>query len=164
MNKEILEQFGITKETILDEIREVALSEFREDLQGEISRLITNGAKDQIKKAIEDIVSTQSAAALDVEFTPIDQWGDAKGPKTTVRDLFFKTCKEWWAQKVDASGKPSSYGSGQTMAEYHAKKLVDEIITGKMNLALAATIAEAKEVLIESLTGSLAQHIKSRIK
>lgn len=163
-----LETLGITREELINRIVEALASDAQENCMAEITKQITAGAKAGIEKAINTVIMDVSAKTWDASFTPVDQWGDVKGPPTTVRDLFTKKCSEWWSLRVNTNGEVSnsSYGrdSLPTMAAWHANKAMKEIVDKEFGHQLGALLTEMKTQLAAAFTREIATLVTKTIK
>jgi hypothetical protein len=165
MNQETLQQLGITKDEVLDRI---VASVLREGLFDEgyetAKREIVKGYKEGIQKAIDQTISATCAEALNTVFQPVNTWGEKTGEPTTVRDMFLKSCQDWWVMKVDSKGNPTrdSYGIRETMVEHHARKAVSEAVNNAMKAELQTVVADAKAKMAAAIGAYISEHIVKR--
>jgi hypothetical protein len=167
MNQETLEQLGITKDEILDRIVANVLHEGLVDEGFQTAkREIVKGYKEGIQKAIDQTISATCAEALNTVFQPVNTWGEKTGEPTTVRDMFLKSCQDWWVMKVDSHGNPSrdSYGSKKTMVQHHAEKAVADAVSGSMKSELIAVVADAKQKMADAIGTYVRDHIAKKIQ
>jgi hypothetical protein len=166
MTPETLEQLGISKEEILNRLTEQILQGgLAEEGFEHAKREILKGYKEGIEKAIHHVISEACAEALTMEFQPVNIWGEKTGAPTTVRDLFVKKCQDWWTQKVDSSGNPTtdSFGNKKTMVQHHAERAVSEIVSGEMKAELSTVVASAKSALAESIGKYIREHVARKL-
>lgn len=165
MTTEQLQQLGITKEEILERITDRILSDgMGEEGFEHAKREIVKGYKEGIEKAINHVISKECAEALTMEFQPVNMWGEKTGQPTTVRDLFVKKCQDWWTQKVDGAGNPTtdSYGR-KTMVQFQVEKAVAEIANNEMKAAMQSVVADAKAALANSIGNYVRDHVAKKI-
>lgn len=166
MTPEQLQQIGITKEEILDRLADRILSDgLSEEGFEHAKRKVLEGYKSGIEKAINHVISEACAEALTMEFQPVNMWGEKTGAPTTVRDLFVKKCQDWWNQKVDSSGNPTtdSYGNKKTMVQHHAEMAVKEIVSRQMNAELSTVVASAKAALAASIGQYIQENVAKKL-
>lgn len=88
----------------------------RKEVNDRLDKIFVSRAQAQIEEAIAQAVNT----SFDREFQRVTTWGEAAGPKTSIRKELEKTIDGYWSAKVDnKTGKPtdSSYAA-VTRAEF----------------------------------------------
>src|SRR5690606_15958780 len=89
----------------------------------------------KIDEKINEVFSTTVQAQLDVAlaeavnnsfdraYIKVTSFGQKEGGKTTIRRELERLIEGYWSEKVDAQGRPSSYGSSITRAEYYMMRI-----------------------------------------
>lgn len=86
------------------------------EVKSRLDKIFIDRAEAQIKAAIDQAVQT----AFDREYQRVTSWGEADGPKTSIRAQIDKVINGYWSEQVNAkTGKPNDgYGDKVTRAEY----------------------------------------------
>ena len=86
------------------------------EVKSRLDKIFIDRAEAQIKAAIDHAVQT----AFDREYQRVTSWGEAEGPKTSIRAQIDKVINGYWSEQVNAkTGKPNDgYGDKVTRAEY----------------------------------------------
>lgn len=160
-----LEQLGITKEDILDRVAGQIVDQLGEDAAQDIRKFVTSKVQENILKTVDALVSNQARAAFETVFQPVDAFGEKVGSPTTLREAFLAKCKQWWTQKVDKEGRPSSgYGADRTMAQHHAGEVVRDLISKEMQKELIPLMGQAHQQLAQAVLNSIADIVNRNFK
>jgi hypothetical protein len=92
-----------------------------------------------LKEALEKIVAS--------EIQPLNVWGEPVGEKTTIKDLLHKKALNYWAEKVDSSGKPSTSYNAKPRSVF----LVGEVVNEEFKKALSDNVKSVVKALHDSL-------------
>lgn len=152
------------KAAIVEKVTEELLSEDRD-----LSSLIAAEVKKRLDKIFIDRAEKQIAAAIDTavdgaferEYQRVTSWGEAEGPKTSIRKELEKSVESYWGMRVDArSGKPteSSYSS-VSRAEY----LMTQICAQDFSDTMKAHAVNVTGALKDGLRTQLAQHMDNML-
>lgn len=138
-----LTELGITREDILDKAAEKLLEEISEDwdIAPEIQRHVCGVLVDSAKGKIDGLLQEALDDLLDIDFTPVDEWGEPirKSP-TTLRQMVKDKALNFLSEKVNKDGKACNYqpvGSrGEWLAEKAAAKAMDYEVKEELKKAV----------------------------
>ena len=123
-----LENCGILREDILEGV----INQIADGLDEQIDRQIRYSIETLIDTRVQEMLEKKISGVVDQylarEFTPVDQWGEPKGPSTSVQDMLARTLTDWWTTKVDREGRPNNYGSDTVRAQYFASKVAKDVL------------------------------------
>lgn len=180
---DILEQVGITKEELIERIVDRALGTTADYSQVDtdrweelplaevVDKKITDAIGSLIKKfeekinaRVDEITSAKVNDLLDKPFQPVDEWGQPKGEKTTVKQIIVKYASDYWDVKVGTDGKPARegvyhYDSLPTRGEMYAQKVVKELFTS----AVERQVKELASTLFEKIPEALGAEINKLV-
>lgn len=135
------------------------------EVKSRLDKIFIDRAEAQIEAAIDNAVQT----AFDREYQRVTSWGEADGPKTSIRAQIDKVITGYWSEQVNAkSGKPDSgYGDKVSRAEFLVTQMCakdfsqqmrnDAIqITGALKDGLRNQMAKVMDEMLSSLF-----HVKS---
>lgn len=125
----------------------------RQEMNKRIDAMFAAGVRERIDEAINEAIRN----GFDREYQRIDQWGEPKGPKTSIRSELAKIVEGYWNTRVDVkSGKPtdSSYHSC-TRAEY----LMTTICAQDLSEAMKTSAINVTGALKDGLRNQLARHM-----
>lgn len=160
-----LEDIGITKEDILQKVSEMLVEELNASARKRIAEFVNDEVKSQVRAQVSAIITDTARKTFDGTFQPVNHFGEKAGEPTTIRDLFVSQAKEWWTLKVDCNGKPTtdSWGNKLTMAQYHAKEAISEIVKGVMVNEFTPLITDAKTQLATAFTKSIQELVVQKL-
>lgn len=149
---------------------DIDLGEIRKDAQQEIVDQLINHLKkcfleDMIKDAKVEIhkrIGGLIEETLSQEFCPVNDWGQPKAEKTTIREMFKENAAKWWNQMVNGKGELKTgfiSSHDKPRYEYLARKLIAEIMENELKKDLENIYKEAKEKLREGLAKALAEQM-----
>lgn len=121
----------------------------RKEVQSRLDKIFVASAEAQIQAAIATAVD----GAFEREYQRVTSWGEAEGPKTSIRKELEKTVDGYWGAKVDPrSGKPtdSNYNS-VTRAEY------------LMTQVCAENFSDAMKQNVQNVTGALKDGLRNQL-
>lgn len=158
INEEDLKAAIVAKAT--DEI-------LRED--DDLTSLIAQEVKKRLDKIFIDRAEAQIATAIDAavagaferEYQRVSSWGEAEGPKTSIRKELEKSVESYWAARVDTrSGKPteSSYSS-VSRAEF----LMTQICAQDFSETMKAHAINVTGALKDGMRNQLAMHMDNML-
>lgn len=125
----------------------------RTEVEKRLNKIFIDRAEAQIAAAIDAAV----AGAFEREYQRVSSWGEAEGPKTSIRKELEKTVETYWGMRVNArSGKPtdSSYDS-VSRAEY----LMTQICADDFSATMKASALNVTGALKDGLRTQLAKHM-----
>lgn len=135
------------------------------EVKSRLDKIFIDRAEAQIEAAIDHAVQI----AFDREYQRVTSWGEADGPKTSIRAQIDKVITGYWSEKVNVkTGKPDSgYGDKVTRAEFLvtqmcAKDFSEQMrqdaiqITGALKDGLRNQMAKVMDEMLSSLF-----HVKS---
>lgn len=97
------------------------------DARGNIDRALRAYANNQVMKTITEKVDVVIQEIVGAPFVPTNRWGEKKGEPVTLRELIAESGKRWFEEKVDAMGRPASYGSSTTRIQWLVTSTVEEV-------------------------------------
>lgn len=112
---------------------------FKETIEAEL--------QNRIKLAIDD--------ALNREYFRTDNFGQRQGESTTIAKQLDRIVSNYWSEKVDGSGKPtsSSYGTTMTRAEYLMSQICAKDFSDQMKQAAISVTAALKDGFRAQMAG-----------
>lgn len=158
----MLNDIGITKEDVIDRAAEKLIDGFDEDYGDLRTQIVLAVKTEMVKRAesqIDSILEASLADLLDTDFQPIDEWGDKKGSKTTLRKLVKEKSMAYLKAKVDENGKESTYRAAETRANWLAKKAAKDAIDYETRKEIEKAVDTAKSEIKQIV----AKHITERI-
>lgn len=119
------------------------------EVKKRLDKIFADRAEAQIQKAIDDAV----VAAFNLEYQRVNNWGEAVGEKTTIKQRLDLTISSYWQAKVDAkTGKASdSSYSSVTRAEY------------LMTTICAQDFTETMKQQVQNITGALKDGLRNQM-
>ncbi len=144
MDLQTLKELGLNINEIQSEIIESASKQVASMIYKEIVEDIRRKTQEMVSKKISETLID----ALNKEYQPVDDYGYIIGEKTSLREQFVKSTKEWWSQKVDTNGKAtnSSYNS-MPRHQYIAKEVIGDVLEKTLKEDLYKLVAESKEMV-----------------
>jgi hypothetical protein len=123
------------------------------EVKSRIDKIFAASAEAQIQSMIADAVKE----SFNHEYQRVTQWGEANGPKTTIRAELEKTVSGYWTAKVDAkTGKPSTSDySSVTRAEY----LMTQVCAEDFMKGMKDAVINVTGALKDGLRNQLAHHM-----
>lgn len=104
-----------------------------DDLSAMVSKLVREKVDKVFVATVNESIAREIDAIViggfDREYQKVTSWGEADGPKTTIRKRFEEITESYWRSDVDPStGKPptSNYGNKCSRAEYLMTKICAE--------------------------------------
>jgi hypothetical protein len=135
------------------------------EVKSRLDKIFIDRAQAQIESAIDQAVQT----AFDREYQRVTTWGEAEGPKTSIRAQIDKVINGYWSEQVNAkTGKPNDgYGDKVTRAEFlmtqmcakdFSKQMRDDAlaVTGALKDGLRNQLAKVMDDMLNGLF-----HVKS---
>lgn len=121
----------------------------RVEINKRIDAMFAAGVRDRINDAINETIRN----GFDREYQRIDQWGEPKGPKTSIRTELAKIVEGYWNTRVEVkSGKPTdSIYNSCTRAEY------------VMTTICAEDFSEAMKTSALNVTGALKDGLRTQL-
>jgi len=163
-----ISELGIGK----DEILNLAATKLADEF-GDSSEIYERAAK-VLRERIEEVVKTRVVATLEAtlssemeklmreKVTPVDIWGEKTGEPTTIRAQLSARALTFWQCKVDASGKPTTYG-GESRAEQIMKKIAQDEFQGALRGSVTEVVTAFKTALTQDMVKKVAEHINHLI-
>lgn len=142
------------REAIIDRAAESILSDWdytsamRADIRDKVDAIFRKKADEEIAAAVTET----TRAAFDREYQRHDGFGDKKGAPTTIRKELERLASDYWAARVDRSGKPAndSYNS-TSRAEWMMAQICGESFSKDMKQHVVNATAQLKDGLREQL-------------
>jgi hypothetical protein len=156
-----LEELGINVEAIQEQVVQAATQQVFEEIIAACKKDIVEEVKKQVNNQISLVVTETVTNTLDNLYQPTSMWGEPEGKPTTLRDAFYNATKEWWDQKLDDRGNPttSSY-SGTKRYYYVAHQVVSDLLAGTLKKDLEKIINDSKEQLKKAIAENIAEAVK----
>lgn len=128
------------------------------EVRSRLDKIFIDHAEAQIQAAIDTAVN----GAFEREYQRVTNWGEAEGPKTSIRKELEKTVDGYWGARVDSrTGKPtdSTYNS-VTRAEY----LMTQICAQDFSDAMKQSATNVTGALKDGLRNQLAKQMDSMLE
>lgn len=153
MNIQMLKDLGITEEKIIAAIVEAAFDQIDvlELAKKQISSQIKAKLDDMADETVGRVLDEEVRSMLSREIVPVDTWGEKCGEPTTIRAALHNRAMNYWDTNVNSDGKPSTYGTGSTRAEFLMRKIGKEAFDN----GIRENASEVVRALRESLSKSL---------
>lgn len=161
--------FEITKEEVLNLAAQKVADEYAadSDLHDTVHKICRDRVKEIVKnglvKKVDEFLVAEMTKILNQQINPVDIWGDRTGAPTTIREQLSKRAQEFWNVRVDAEGKPSSYGG-----EERFKHLFKQIVAKEFGEAVKANcdtiVAGFKKALLVDAVKITTANINRLIK
>ena len=161
-------QYEITKEELLNLAAQKLADDFSHvDVESLVNKMIKERVdeafKNRLNKAIDDFLQSELDKLVDTKITAVDIWGNPIGKPTTIRESLVAKSKDYWDQKVNGEGKPTTYG-GETRATWIINKIVAKEFEDAVKANISGIIQGFKESLRADATKKLDEYIKTLIK
>jgi len=160
--KQVLGQYGEIR-TDDDGNEYVEYSQKRLDaMRKDVGERVNAAVDALVKKVAPDIVND----VLNAEFTPTNEWGEARGKPTTMRALIASYAKAWLEAKVDDNGR-EGYGASRVRLQWIVAKEVEQQFNTKLRaeaekaaeMVKAGLVAKAGELVKDGFTKALAKAV-----
>lgn len=134
-----------------------------EMLETEISRRIDKFLDAKAQTLMEDTLRNEMERLMVREFQPVNQWGEAKGKPTSLREELQRRAEEFWKISVDKNGKPTTYG-GKPRHQHMFEQIAQDQFAEAIKENIEEVIAGFREALRKDSAVMLGQHIERFIK
>lgn len=164
-----LSLLGISKEELIDRIVEAAAAQV---VEHEImEQRIRSEAHRQVETALgrlaEQEIGKVMSKAMDLEFQPLTIWGEAAGPRISIRAMMLERAQKWLTEHVNSRGETdTSYGyeRNPTRAQWYVRRAVEEVVSHHQSEAIKAIIAETTAQIKGALDAALAEVVANRVR
>ena len=156
MNKSTIEDLGIDLEEIKERIVKDAARQIADTVGKGITHNLILNAQNAVNLKVNEVIDE----VLSQTFQPVNTWGEKTGEPTTIRALMEKSVSDWWNEKVDSSGRKSTYGTAMPRAEYFAKQVVAKQVDYNVSSEMKKIIDAGKEKVREAMSKAVAEQIK----
>lgn len=153
---------NIDEATLQDAIVDRAADQIVADMP-DVSGCIRKAVDSRIDKIFRDtaervIASRVEAAindALNREYFKTDSFGQKSGPATTIAKQLERIVTDYWSERVDAKGVPTSnsYGTNMSRAEYIMAQVCAKDFSEQMRLAAVSVTAALKDGFRAQMAG-----------
>jgi hypothetical protein len=111
-------------------------------LDAKVDALFSARADELINAAVNSAIQS----GFDRTYHRVDQFGSKVGEPTTIRAELDKLIGKYWADKVDANGKPAEgYSAKMTRAEYLMTQICAKDFSDQMRQAAVSVTAALKD-------------------
>ncbi|MDX1698982.1 MAG: hypothetical protein R3250_00120 [Melioribacteraceae bacterium] len=164
-----LEDCGILREDILNGIVNKFYDELYDDISHEADRLTREKVDEIVGQKVEEKVNCAIEKRIDElmneQYQPVDCWGQKIRKPTTISEVLKNSFENWWSQKVDSRGNPStSYGSSETRAEYLTKKVASEVLSGALREDFNGMVKASKNEMKKSIANAITKILDKEYK
>jgi hypothetical protein len=128
--------------------------EIRYELEKKLGELVTATMRDKLDAEVGRLIRE----AIDGSIQPTDEFGQPKGPPTTLRGLIVANARAWFDEKVNDHGDRSQYGN-RTRTAHLVQHHVDEAMRG----ALKKEIDAITEGVRKSLTDRVGSEVSKTV-
>jgi len=111
-----------------------------------INAKIDQQFRQMVEPRIKDEIDKALTNAFDREYYRTNSWGEREGEPTSIAKELQKLMTNFWQEKVDEKGNPSSY-SKITRAEYTMSKVLGEDFRKEMEKYIISSAAGLKDGL-----------------
>lgn len=185
---DILEQVGITKEELIERIVERALgvaADYRQTgcenwqdipLSEVVDKKITEAIGNLVKKfeekietRVDEITNAEVNKLLEKPFQPVNEWGEAKGEKTTVKQIIVNYASGYWDVKIGSDGKPVRegvyhYDNLLTRGEAYAQKVVKDIFTSVVEKQVKEIASDLAAKIPETIGSEISKMVVKHLR
>jgi hypothetical protein len=124
------EMFGAIVQAAADQI----VKSVHRDLVSEVAR--------SVKEQVSAQVGAKVAEVLDHSIQPTNEWGEPKGPTTSLRDVVATQARDYLGAKVDKEGRDGGYQANQTRLQY----IVSKVVASEFDYRMQAEVKKAVEL------------------
>ena len=161
---------GITREEILELAAQKLADQYSDEsdlsdlankkINERIERLVGN----TLAKKVDETLTAEVEKLLRTEVVPVDIWGDKTGEPTTIKAALHKRAAEFWSEKVDGDGKPSTYYSGKPRHEWLFSKIAAEEFSKAIKQDFVNIIGALKDSLRADYAKRADEYLNELIK
>src|SRR4051812_9267177 len=102
------------EEAVIAGATEELVSRLRESVSGEVKKMV----REQFIQSIRETVGAIILEMVDEGFVPVNEYGEPKGAKKTLREAIGDAARKYLAEKVDSRGEASTYGGSETRLSF----------------------------------------------
>lgn len=157
-----IEDFGISKEELIERCVNNLTDTLYEQLEKDISELIVKKLNDRINKRVDAMVDTLCRESFELTFQPVDTWGEPKGEKTTLKEMIKKAGIDYWNDKVNKDGEKQSYGDMRRF-EFVAKKVINDVITHDLEHQVKQVFTEVRDAVKKATVKSISEQLTEKL-
>lgn len=152
---------NITLELDVSQIEVEVIRQAAWSIQERIGDDIEREVRKQVVKAVDEQVNQIVKSVLEREFTPVDQFGDAKGDPTSVKEIISKKAESFLSEVVDGSGKKADHYSStkQPRTNYILGQLVSEAINTEAKNQIKVIAEQAKGKAMQQVAELLVKQL-----
>lgn len=155
--KDILAALNITSEDVLARVAH----DLRDEFDGSVRDLFREQVQAIAKQAAPKIIEAHLNLAIDNivngQYQPVNEWGEAKGPKTSLREMVQSRCVSYLNDKVNSRGETASYDTVGTRAQWLANESAKKSFDVDIKAHVVKEIAAAKEQIKTMLGKHIAE-------
>lgn len=163
--------FGITKEDVLKVCADRLIGQIDESINDTVFSLVEEHIKKTVQRQVHEAVSKALDAELqrilEAKITPVDMWGEPTGEATTIRDQLHKRAVNFFSEKVDSEGKPTSYGGAPRYQRIYSElacAAFSKAVKDNIETIAAAVKTSMRNTIWRDLDDALNNTFKVKIK
>lgn len=163
--------FGITKEDVLKVCADRLIGQIDESINDTVFSLVSSHINKtvaiQVQDAISKALDAELQRILEAKMTPVDMWGEPTGEATTIRAQLHKRAVNFFSEKVDRDGKPTSYGGAPRYQRIYAElanTAFSKAVSDNIETIAAAVKTSVRDTIWRDLDTALNNTFKVKIK
>lgn len=125
---------------MFDSIARIAAASIVESVEHDLKAAVISSVKEHVSAQ----VGAKVAEVLDTNIQPTTEWGEAKGPATSLREIVARSAREYMAIRVNKEGSESSYHADRSRLEYLVQKEVEKTFNYQMQSEVKKAVEMAR--------------------
>jgi len=125
----------------------------RDEVKKRMDKIFADKAQAQIELAISEAVQ----GSFDREYQRVTAWGEADGPKTTIRAELLKTVDGYWAARVNARNGTLSTSSYDSVSR--AEYVMTQVCAKEFTETMRESALQVTGALKDGFRGQMAKHM-----
>lgn len=117
---------------------------------------------------VDEMVNEVQRTALDREFQPLHAWGEAAGPRSTLRQMLLERAGKYLQERVTNDGKTytGTYDIDKqpTRAQWLARQAVDASFKAEVQAEVAKIVAEMQTRIRAAVGAAVAAVVTEKIR
>lgn len=126
----------------------------RYELEKTLREMVTTTMRERLDAEVDRVIRE----TIDGAVQPTDEFGQAKGPPTTLRGLVIDHARSWLDDKVNEGGDRSQYGKKSRIA-FLVDRYVQDAMTGALKKEVDALIGEVRKGLTDRIGAEVSKTV-----
>lgn len=165
MDIETLKVLGLTQEDLAERVTEQLVDGIREETRKRIDALVSQRCLTIIDQAIANAVGN----VLDLQYTPMDSWGEPSGKPSTLREVIKEKAVNWLGDMVTDQGKTitdhrNHYGDKHNRAQWMVNKACKDAVDAIAKQQIGQVTEEAKKQVQAMVSKLVAENVLRKLQ